>query len=69
MSEYVEQFMAPVDNLVAYGHHTDPLYFVQHFVDGFRVDICAAVIVQRPPSLDSVSVLALLLRAPRGGGE
>lgn len=60
VSEYVEQFMAPVDNLVAYGHHTKSLYFVQHFVDGFRVDICAAVIVQRPPSLGSISVLALL---------
>jgi hypothetical protein len=52
--------MAPVDNLVAYGHHTDSLYFVQHFVDGFRVDICVVVIVQRPPSLGSISVLALL---------
>lgn len=34
VSEYVEQIMTLVDNLVAYGRHTDPLYFVQRFMDG-----------------------------------
>jgi hypothetical protein len=36
VSEYVEQIMTLVDNLVAYGRHTDPLYFVQLFMDGLR---------------------------------
>lgn len=60
VSEYVEHFMTLVDNLVAYGHHTDPLYFVQRFMDGLREDIRATVIVRRLLSLDSACVLALL---------
>lgn len=60
VKEYVDQFSALVDNLVSYGRHVDPLYFVQRFVDGLRDDIRAAVIVQRPSSLDTACVLALL---------
>lgn len=60
VSEYVERFSALVDNLVAYGRPMDPIYFVQRFVDGLREDIRAVVFVQRPSSLDSACVFALL---------
>jgi hypothetical protein len=58
--EYVDQFNMLVDNLVSYGRHTDPMYFIQRFVDVLREDIRVAVIVQHPPSLDTACVLALL---------
>lgn len=60
VKEYVDQFSALVDNLVSYGHHVDPLYFVQRFVHGLRDDIRDVVIVQRPSSLGTACVLALL---------
>ena len=60
VSDYVEQFMSIVDNLHAYGRRMDPMYFVQRFVDGLREDIRAAVFVQRPTSLDTAAILALL---------
>lgn len=49
-----------MNNLVAYGRPLDPLYFVQRFVDGLHDEIHVAVFVQRPTSLDSSCVLALL---------
>jgi hypothetical protein len=60
IKEYVDQFSALVDNLVSYGRHVDPLYFVQRFVDGLRDDTRVAVIVQRSLSLDTACVLVLL---------
>jgi hypothetical protein len=60
VSEYVDQFNVLVDNLVSYGRHTDPMYFIQRFVDGLREDIRVVVIVQRPTSSDTACVLALL---------
>ena len=57
VSEYVDQFSMLVDNLVAYRRMMDPLYFVQRFVDGLRDDLHAAVIVQRPSSLDSACIM------------
>ncbi|XP_035823161.1 uncharacterized protein [Zea mays] len=60
VTEYVDQFSSLVDKLVSYGRPVDPLYFVQRFVDGLRSDIRAAIILQRPSSLDSACALALL---------
>lgn len=59
VTEYVDQFSSLVDKLVSYGRPVDPLYFVQRFVDGLRSDIRAAIILQRPSSLDSACALAL----------
>jgi hypothetical protein len=60
VSEYIGRFSELVDQLIAYGHTTDPLYYSSRFVDGLRDDIRAMVLVQRPPSLDTACTLALL---------
>jgi hypothetical protein len=39
VSEYVEQFSGLVDQLTAYGHSIDPLYFTMRFIDGLKFDI------------------------------
>jgi hypothetical protein len=73
VADYVEKFSGLRDNLAVYGCSMDPLYFVQHFVDGLRADIRAAVFVHRPSSFDTACVLALLqeevtaqMRRPEG---
>lgn len=60
VAEYVERFSTLMDQLVAYGSHTDPLYFTMRFVDGLRDDIKSVVMVQRPSNWDSACVLAQL---------
>lgn len=60
VSEYVEQFSELVDQLVAYGHSTDPLYYTMRFVDGLCDDIRSAVIIHRPSSIDTACSLTLL---------
>lgn len=60
VSEYVQQFSEIVDQLIANGHNTDPLYYTMRFVDGLREDIRATVILHRPSTLDSACSLALL---------
>jgi hypothetical protein len=69
VSEYVEHFMALVDNLNAYGRQLDPMYFVQRFVDGLREDIRASVFIHRPSSLDTACVLALLQEEVAGASK
>jgi hypothetical protein len=49
-----------VDQLTAYDHSTDPLYFTMRFIDGFKFDIKPIVLVQRPKYLDTAYSLALL---------
>jgi hypothetical protein len=58
--EYIDQFVALVDDLKAYAKHPDPLYYTQRFIDGLRDDIKAVLLVQRPSSLDTACVLAQL---------
>lgn len=60
VAEYIERFATLMDQLVAYGSHTDPLYFTMRFVDGLRDDIKSVVMVQRPSNWDSACVLAQL---------
>jgi hypothetical protein len=49
-----------IDNLKAYNPNIDMLYYTACFVDGLSEDICAVIVVQRPPNLDTVYTLALL---------
>jgi hypothetical protein len=49
-----------VDGLIAYGKNTDPIYGAMKFVDGLRNDIHTVVHTQRPSTLDTAVVLALL---------
>jgi hypothetical protein len=58
--EYVEQFAELVDQLTAYRHATDQLYFTMHFIDGLKNEIRAIVLVQRPKDLDTTYTLSLL---------
>jgi hypothetical protein len=39
ITEYIDQFVALVDDLKAYAKHPDPLYYTQCFIDGLRDDI------------------------------
>jgi len=60
VADYVQRFSELVDQLIAYEHTTDPMYYTIRFVDGLRSDIRASVLVQRPSTLDSACSLALL---------
>jgi hypothetical protein len=60
VQEYADRFTGLVDQLIAYGKNTDPLFYAMRFVDGLRDDICSAVSMQHPSSIDAACVLALL---------
>ena len=60
VQEYADRFTGLVDQLIAYGKTTDPLFYAMCFVDGLRDDIRAAVHMQCPSSMDAACVLALL---------
>lgn len=60
MSEYVEKFAQLVDQLTAYGHVTEPVYYAMCFVDGLNDDIRASVSMHRPSTFDTAASLALL---------
>lgn len=49
-----------VDQLNAYQHMSDPMYYTLKFVDGHRDDIKAVVMLQRPKDFDNAAVLAQL---------
>ena len=56
----MERFTELVDQLIAYGHSTDPMYYTIRFIDGLRDEIHSTVPVQRPPTLDTACSLAKL---------
>ncbi|CAD6231683.1 unnamed protein product [Miscanthus lutarioriparius] len=58
--DYIDHFAGLIDQLVAYGRSTDPVFFAMRFVDGLRDDIRNTVHMQRPQTFDTASVLALL---------
>jgi len=60
VQEYIDKYTGLVEQLIAYGRNTDPLYYAMRFVDGLRADIRAAVHLQRPTTLDAACMLALL---------
>jgi len=60
VSEYIEQFVALVDQLKAYAKHPDPLYYTQRFIDGLKDEIKVVILVKRPCTLDTACVLAQL---------
>ena len=60
VADYVERFSELVDQLIAYEHSTDPMYYTIRFMDGLRDNIRSIVLVQRPSSLDTAYSLALL---------
>lgn len=68
MSEYVEKFVELVDQLNAYDHVTEQVYYAMRFVDGLRDDIRTAVSLHRPVVFDTGASLALL-QDDIGGGS
>jgi hypothetical protein len=60
VSEYIYEYTKIVEQLIAYGKHTDPVYFAMRFVDGLRNDIRQVVHMHHPSTLDSACSLALL---------
>jgi hypothetical protein len=49
-----------MDQLSAYGHHPDPLYYVTRFMDGLKPAVRLMVAIQMPEDLDKAYQLALL---------
>jgi hypothetical protein len=45
VNEYIDQFVALVDDLKAGAKHPDPLYYTQRFIDGLHDDIKAVILV------------------------
>lgn len=60
MQEYVDEFIAIIENLSAYTTNPDYLFYTTRFVDGLRDDIRSIVLIQRPQTLDASCTLALL---------
>jgi hypothetical protein len=60
LSEYIDRFSTLVDQLSAYEHVSDPMYFTTRFVEGLRADIRVVVLIQHPCDLDTACSLALL---------
>ncbi|WVZ95411.1 LOW QUALITY PROTEIN: hypothetical protein U9M48_041179 [Paspalum notatum var. saurae] len=60
VSDYIDRFSAIMDQLIAYEHPQDPLYFITRFIHGLHEDIKPAVILQRPSTWDIACVLAQL---------
>lgn len=57
---YVEEFSQLMDQLSAYGHHPDPLYYVTRFIDGLKPAVRLMVAIPLPGDLDAAYQLALL---------
>ena len=49
-----------LDQLVAYGHVNEPIYYAMRFLDGLRADIKIVVSLHRPTTFDAAASLALL---------
>ena len=60
VQDYIDRFAGLIDQLVAYGRSSDPVFFVMRFVDGLKDEIHNVVHMQRIQTFDTASVLALL---------
>lgn len=52
----MECFSQLVDQLNAYSHTFDPLYYSMQFIDGLHDDVKFVVMVQRPRNLDAALI-------------
>lgn len=69
IQEYVDQFIALIENLSAYTPNLDNLSYITQFVDSLRDDICAIILVQRPQTLDAACTLVFLLEEAAEPGQ
>lgn len=58
--DYVDRFVALIEQLSSYAPNPDHLSYTTRFIDGLHDDIRAIILVQRPPDLDAACTLALL---------
>jgi hypothetical protein len=49
-----------VNQLIAYGHTTNAIYYTMCFIDGLSDEIKLIVLVQRPRDMDTACSLTLL---------
>jgi hypothetical protein len=52
VQDYIDRFAGLIDQLVAYGHGTDPVFFAMRFVDGLKDEIHNVVHMQHPQTFD-----------------
>ena len=60
VDDYTTEFVAIMDQLLAYDKSHGPLYFAMKYIDGLRADIRAVVLLQRPSDVDTAVLLARL---------
>ena len=60
VQDYVDRFVALIEQLSSYAPNPDHLSYTTRFIDGLHDDIRAIILVQRPPDLDAACTLALL---------
>lgn len=60
VADYIERFDVLMNHLLSYCEDTHPFYFLTHFIEGLRPDICSVVMIQRPVDLETAFSLALL---------
>lgn len=60
VSEYIEHFDTLMHQLLDHDNNLTSAMITGRFVDGFREDIRAMIMIQRPPDLDTACALALL---------
>lgn len=49
-----------MNHMISYSELTHPYFFLTRFIERLRADICAVVLIRRPPDLDIACSLALL---------
>jgi hypothetical protein len=58
--DYVEQFDQLMHQLLAHENQLTSAMITTRFIDGLRDDVKSAIIIQRPPDLDTACALAIL---------
>jgi hypothetical protein len=63
MQDYIDKFCELIDQLQAYSHNIDHVYYTTRFIDGLHDEIKHVILVQRPPKFG----YCLLLNLVAGG--
>jgi hypothetical protein len=69
VQDYIDKFCELIDQLQAYSHNIDPVYYTIHFIDGLHDEIKHVILVQRSPNLDTACCLALFRRKTGMGSQ
>lgn len=69
VQDYIDRFEHLMNQLLSYSDEVHPFYFLTRFIGGLRADLRAAIMVQRPPDLDTACALALVQEEAHDGGR